>query len=311
MTRLWRAWVALMDRREPPTQLALVRIAIGLVACLDLLNVRRLGLIDALWAPPPAGYATSYAPWLGLSPHALWAIATVAAAAIALGAATRAACVVFVLASVVMSHLAPNSESAMDMVMRVAVLVLALSRANARWSLDALVARRLGRPMPAEVPAWPRYLLLLQLVWIYASGGQNKSGAEWGPFGGFTALADSLADPHAARFAATWVPHVLPLTRIASALTIAFELGAPLYLLLLYYAATRDRPGRLRAWCNRWRLRWLWLGLGVAFEVGLAVLLRLGDFPYGMLALYPALLLSGDLYFLNTPGPANRASSPS
>ena len=314
LARAWRAWVELMDRREPATQLALVRIAIGVVLVADLLNVRRLGLVEPLWTPPPVGYAVHYTPWLGLGASALWAIALVAAACLAAGAATRAACVVFVLASIQMSQLAPEAECGVDMIFRVVLLVLALSRCNARWSLDAMIARRFRRPPPALVPAWPRYLILLQVVWVYASGGQNKSGGEWGPWGGFAALADSLADPHAARFTAGWVPAVLPLTRIATALTMAFEVGAPLYLLFLYYAATRDRPGRLRAWCNRWRLRWIWLGLGVSFELGLAVMLRLDLFPYGMLAMFPALVLASDVervYRRNTPGPANRASSPS
>jgi len=81
--------------------------------------------------------------------------------------------------------------------------------------------------------------------------------------------------------------------------------------LLYYFAATKDRPGRVRRFCNRWKLRWLWLGLGVSFELGLIVLLRLGMFPWGMLALYPVLLRPQELHFLNTPGPAKRASSPS
>ena len=73
-------------------------------------------------------------------------------------------------------------------------------------------------PMPAQVPAWPRYLLLLQLVWVYFSGGMNKSAGAWGPFGGFTALANALSDPHAARFAPGWVGAIYPLTRIATGL---------------------------------------------------------------------------------------------
>jgi hypothetical protein len=95
-------------------------------------------------------------------------------------------------------------------------------------------------------------------------------------------------------------------------MTMCFELGAPLYLAFYYYAATRDRPGRLRRLCNRLRLRWIWLGMGIAFHVGIAITLRLGIFAWGMLALYPVLLLPSELvYGRNTDGPANRASSPS
>jgi hypothetical protein len=312
--RLWRAWVELTDRREPPTALALVRIAIGMVAFCDLLHTRAIGVIDALWSQTPTGFALHYTPWFGLGAHQLWWLATLSAAAIAIGLATRIACVVFVLVTVQFSHLSPYGEAAIDMVFRIVLLILALSRCNARWSIDAAIARRLGHPPPAEIPAWPRYLLMFQLVWIYFSAGQNKSGEEWGPLGGFTALADACTDPHAARFAPGWLTHVYPLTQIGTALTICFELCAPLYLVLYYFAATRDRPGRLRRLCNRWRLRWMWLALGVTFELGLVVLLRLGEFPWGMLALYPVLLRPGELernYLRNAPGPAKRASSPS
>jgi len=33
-----------------------------------------------------------------------------------------------------------------------------------------------------------------------------------------------------------------------------------------------------------------WCALGLGFKVGIAVTMRLGVFPYGMLALYPVLL---------------------
>jgi hypothetical protein len=75
----------------------------------------------------------------------------------------------------------------------------------------------------------------------------------------------------------------------------AFELGAPLMLLLTYYAATAGRPGRLRRWCNRLRLRWIWIALGVSFHLGIALTMRLGIFPAAMLALYPVLLFPEEI----------------
>jgi hypothetical protein len=200
-----------------------------------------------------------------------------------------------VLVSAQLSHRSPDADRGIDDLLRVVLLVLALSRSHAIWSVDAWVLRRLGRPPPAEIPAWPRYLLLAQLIWVYFSGGHNKTGEEWGPAGGFTALANALADPHFARFDPGWVGPIYPLTRLATAATITFELTAPVMLLLTYYAATPDRPGRLRRWCNRLRLRWIWIGLGVAFHLGIALTLRLGIFPAGMLALYPVLLLPDEV----------------
>ncbi|MGE0548092.1 MAG: HTTM domain-containing protein [Kofleriaceae bacterium] len=298
MTRVWRAWVALWDRREPPTALAAVRIAIGLVVLYDLLTIARLGLITALFAAPPEGYSTAYpgwaAAWLGTGPEAaftLWLVATLAAGCLVVGAATRVACVVFVLVSAQLSYLAPDGDRGIDMMLRVFVAILAFSRCNAQWSIDRLLWRRLGRPVADEVPAWPRYLLMFQLVWIYFSGGANKAGAEWRPDGGFAALSNALTDPHLARFSPEWVELVDPLARMATALTMLFELGAPVYLLLVYCAETAERPGTIRRFCNRFRLRFIWLAMGAAFHVGIAATLQLGIFPWGMLAVYPALLL--------------------
>jgi len=320
-SQLWRSWVALLDRRESPTALALVRVACAAVLLCDQLWVAHLGLVEPIWTPGPAGFATGFIGWsqtLGLSAWGLWAIVVASLVCVMVGLGTRAACVVFVLASAQQAALAPNCESAIDQLMRIVFVILALSRCHAKWSLDGIILRRLNRPMPALVPAWPRYLLLLQLVWVYFSSGINKNSAMWGPHGGFTALANALMDPANGRLDPEVVVTMYPLTRVATALTMLFELTALLYLLWLYYAATREQPGRVRAWSQRLRLRWVWIGLGMSFQIGIAIGLKLGAFPYGMLALYPVLLLPPEAERLVHPsqwrkawGPAKRASSPS
>jgi hypothetical protein len=302
VTRAWRAWVALWDRREDATALALVRIGVAAVLLCDFALVWRLDLIDALWAAPPAGYAHPYdgwsTRWLGRGPDAafaLWLAATVSLAAIAAGALTPVACAVFLLVSAQLAHLGADGDRGIDMMLRLAVGILAFSRCNARWSIDAAVLRRLGRPIAREAPAWPRYLLMAQLVWIYFSAGAHKSGAEWGPLGGFAALGNILTDPHLARFDPGWIVAAHPLLRAATAVTMVFELTAPIYLLLHHHAGTPARGGRLRRLGDRLRLRWIWLGVGATFHLGIALTMTMGIFPWGMLALYPALLLPRDL----------------
>lgn len=288
--RAWHAWVALLDRRELATQLALVRILLATVMLADYLDVARRGLVDAIWTHLPAGFAVGDAWTSGPVAHLIGCIALVM---IILGIATRPACVVFALASAQLSKLTPNGESGLDDLARVVFVILACSGCNARWSIDAVIRRAIKRPFAAEVPAWPRYLLLFQLVWVYFNGGINKSAGAWGPQGGFTALANALSDPHAARFGPGFAGALYPLTRIATALTMAFELGAPLFLV---------------AYFKEWRARYVWIALGICFEVGIAVGLRLGSFPYGMLALFPVLFYPRDF---QARTPANRASSPS
>jgi hypothetical protein len=291
--RAWSAWVALWDRREDAAALALVRILVGLVLVYDFAEIYRLDLVDAIYSPDGFGIAYDGL----LSPHATWWVAAIAALGIASGTLTPIACLAFVAASAQLAHMSPNADRGIDVLLRVAIAVFALSRCNARWSIDALVMRRVfARPLATEVPAWPRHLLMLQLVWVYFSGGINKGGASWMPGGGFTALANILADPHVARFdPGGWLPAMMPLTRVATALTMLFELGAPLYLVAYYFDRTRDRGGKLRALCNKLRVRWLWIALGVGFHLGIAIGMRLGIFPFGMLALYPVLLAPDEI----------------
>jgi len=316
--KAWRAWVALWDRREDATALALVRIGVASVLLYDFASVWRLDLIDALWAAPPDGYAHPYdgwaVRWLGHGPDAawgLWLAATASLIAIAAGALTPLACAAFVLVSAQLAHLGADGDRGIDMMLRLAIGILAFSRCNARWSIDAAVLRRLGRPVAREAPAWPRLLLMVQLVWIYFSAATNKDPADWGPLGGFPALGNILSDPHFARFDPGWITVAHPLTRLLTAATIAFELTAPVYLLLHYLAATAERGGRLRRIGAR--LRWIWLGVGAAFHLGIALTMTMGIFPWGMLALYPALLLPRDLRRLGagrSPGQGARPRDP-
>lgn len=315
-----RAWVGLWDRREPPTALALVRILIASCVLADLLWVRGLGLADVLWTAPPdgMGYGVGARPWsvrwfgaadAGL---AMWWMTAVAAGLLAIGLGTRLAAVALALGSAQLAVLLPDGDRGIDTALRAVALVLALSSSHARWSVDAALRRRLGRPFPALVPAWPRLLLFAQVVWIYFSGGHNKAGPEWWPQGGYSALANALSDPHYARFSSGWVADTFPLPQLATAVTMVFELGAPLLFLWVWYEVTAERPGWLRRWCNRLHLRHAWIAIGVMFHLGIALFLRLGMFPFGMLALYPVLLRADELVRLEARLRGQRpASAPS
>jgi hypothetical protein len=297
------AWVELWDRREPPTALALVRILVAVVLLGDFLTVLQLGLVEALWSPPPEGFINARAlPWfveqVGAGPDmawGLWAAEVAALVGMLTGTLTRVSCVAFVLVSAQLAELSPDGDRGIDTILRLVVSILAFSQSHARWSVDAWIRRRIGRPFSALVPAWPRILIFVQVIWIYFSSGHNKAPYEWGPAGRFTALGNTLSDPHFARWNPAWYQPIYPITQLATATTMLFELGAPLILLLTYYAATPDRPGRARRWANKLHVRWLWIGLGVVFHLGIAIAMQLGIFAWGMLALYPALLLPEEL----------------
>jgi hypothetical protein len=86
-----------------------------------------------------------------------------------------------------------------------------------------------------------------------------------------------------------------PLLQLGTLGTLVFERSVVLLPLLIYFRQTAGQGGRLRALANRARLLEVWLLTGVVFHLGLAATMQLGIFPWGCLALYPALLPAGTL----------------
>jgi hypothetical protein len=300
------AWVELWDRREAPTSLALTRIFVALVLLADLLQARSYGLVEAIWAPPPEGLgwggvgsgAPIAARWFGASVETAWLLwwaGVITALLMAAGVLSRVSIFLMAVIWAQLGNIAPDSDRGIDFLLRGVLLVLVFSPSHACFSVDAWVRRKLGRPFPELVPAWPRYLLFLQVIWMYFSAGHNKTDGAWGPLEGYSALANILTDPHFARFDPAWVGTFYPLLQLATASTMAFELGSPFMILLTYWSRTRERPGRLRRLANLLRLRWVWIVMGVSFHIGIAVTMRLGIFPWGMLALYPVLFHPDEL----------------
>jgi hypothetical protein len=267
----------------------------------DLGYVELIGARTAAWAPPPAGLgwgAIGDQPALaarlfGASSETaslLFWIALVASLLFAFGALFRPSALVLVAALTELGHFAPDGDRGIDKLLRIVVLVLALSAAGQRWSFDAWLARRLGRVTPEQAPAWPRYLLFAQLCWMYFSAAHNRGGRAWWPQGGFSALAQILGDPHVARFHPGLARPLYPLLQVATALTMLFELSAPLLMLITFLDRRPGRGGRAGDWVRRFRVRWVWLAVGVCMHLGIALTMRLGVFPFGILALYPVLL---------------------
>jgi hypothetical protein len=298
----WRGafmrWIAFWDRRERATSLAFTRILVGSVLFLDMLLARYRGAAEALLAPPPFGMGTGAAavPSFLPAPSALagddvavlwWALVLVASLMFASGALYKSAGALLTLALVNFAHFDPNGD-AIDTLYRVVVPILTLSRANARFSVDAWLGSKLGRPPPTMVPAWPRYLLMLQLLWMYFSAAHCRDDAAWWPHGGFAAIGNVMGDPHFARFPPGSLVSLYPLTQLGTAVSMAFEMSAPLMVFLTWFR--RDGGGSFGAFARRWRIRAVWLATGAALHLGIALTMTLGMFPYGVLALYPLFL---------------------
>ncbi|MEP7050233.1 MAG: HTTM domain-containing protein [Pseudomonadota bacterium] len=275
-------WVALWDRREAPTSLAITRLLVGLVLLFDLAQAKYTHAVEAAWSGPPLGLAWGsqntpqpfVAAWFGASPRTaewLWWLALSCCVLFLCGALFRVSALLLSVILFQIGRFEPDAD-AIDQLLRIALPILALSGAHACCSVDAWWAHKRGQPLCTSVPAWPRYLLILQLLWLYFSAAHNRSDAAWYPWGGFSAVSNVLGDPHFARFPPGTFQGAYHLTQLGTAATMLFEGSAPLMLLWFWRGS---------------RVRWVWLALGVALHLGIAITMQLGIFPFGMLALYP------------------------
>lgn len=301
MMRLLGRWVALWDRRETGESLALVRILVALVIVWDLLEVLRLGLVIPLWAPMEEGGigpATHDDPvslfyrWFGATSGNTWwlyALALSSAMSLGVGLFSRASALTLLFAYSQLAALSPDADRGIDTLLRNVMIVLAFARAET-LSLDA--RWRHGRFVTDQpVLAWPRYLIIAQLTLLYFSAGMLKQASNWSFSGGYSALWLVMEKPHFVKYE---LPRdvVLPLYRLFQAGTLAtvvWERSTILLPLLVWLRGSKERGGKLRTLVNRARLLEVWVATGVFFHLSLALFLALGAFPWGCLALYPAL----------------------
>ncbi|HWO12318.1 MAG TPA: HTTM domain-containing protein [Polyangiaceae bacterium] len=295
-------WVALWGEREPPTCLALIRIVLAAVVLVDLVTLAAHGAAAWLWAPLEGGGVAGWDPadpplFYRIFPQSagsaqlLWLGLALSALGVGVGCFTRLAAVAHVFFSVQAALINGPSDRAIDRLIRIVLLILVLSPAGSIWSLDAKLATGSFRGVSKPMPAWPRYLILAQLVITYFGAGLAKGGTHWYPWGGYDALYLTLQDPILSAVAGErWLQHPLGYfaTRVATAVTHLWELAAPLVLIAAYYRRTEGRPGRLRRAFNRVPVRGAYVLVGIVFHLSLAVVLRLGIFPFAMLACFPA-----------------------
>lgn len=294
LSRCWRGWVALTSRKERGITLAAFRIAVALVMFTTLVTVVRSGVVDALWVGPEHGGLRPIASqfvllsWLGgAKPSVVWPL-TVAALvfSLALGLGLGGRFTVLAAAVTYRSVSSINGGSGgYDNMLGNALWLLFLGQSTATLSLDCRL--RDGRwQSERRIAAWPRLLVIGQLVLVYTATGLQKTSASWTFADGYSALYWFLQDPTWIRFDMGWLAHVYPLTQALTFAVWHFEVGAALLLLIFYFRATRARPGRLRALFNRRDLRIPWALTGVSMHLGIAALMDMGPFSWISLAYY-------------------------
>ncbi len=202
----------------------------------------------------------------------VWALSAVL---LLVGWKTRTAAIAAWVLSASFANLNPNIDNAGDVIRGIVLFYLMLSPCEAVWSVDAAFQRRnLALAGDADWPGtlispWALRLLFVQLVLIYFMNGLYKLGGEnwW--------RGDSLhyvfCDLTLTRFSYAQLPAPVWLTRLATWLVLAWEVGFPLWVSL--------------PWTRRSAL---WFG--VLFHLGIYATMELGNFVPYILTLYLPLL---------------------
>lgn len=287
LRRFWTFWVELFDRRERGDVLALFRISVGLVVAVTLIQLMMKGVDDIIWVDfkwggyRSIGGGPMLVGWLGgPTPevvHGLCYTAIVSGFLLALGLGGRVTAFVCLQTYMALHRINGEASGSSDILITNALWLLVLARSTATWSLDCKL--RTGRfRSDVLIPSWPRYLAILQMCILYGTTGIQKISIYWTPMGGFSALYYILQQPSWPRFDHTWAAWVYPLTQIGTAVTWVWEIGFPLILVVYWFRATADRPGRLRYWCNLWDLRLLFAGVGLSMHLLILILMVVGPF---------------------------------
>jgi hypothetical protein len=295
---------------EHPRTLGLVRLLIGMVILWDFLEIARLDLVVPLFTPQSAGgwsdvMSRTDKPWLyDLLPPSMalarahHGLIVASAFTFMTGLFARTSAFVLLVSWAVFTDVLPASDRGIDTLCRDVLCVFVFARSGEWFGFDAWI--RTGSPLGTEatrVTAWPRRVLVLQLVAMYFLAGVQKTGIHWYPMGNLAALYFILQDPAIARFDFRWLANQpwFFLTQVGTATTILFQDTYPLVLLFRWWRRHPDRGGRFANFARKFGLEWWWIATGAYFHLALAATTELGIFPWAMLALYPVWLHPDEL----------------
>ncbi len=290
---LWPRWVALLDTREGGESLALVRILAGWTLATHLLHHWWTGALDWAWLDiAHGGTRNQNLRWLdglgGATPtniYSLTTIAILAGAAMIAGAYTRYATFIAWGAWQVLANLNANAGGSYDELFSNVLFLLLLSDCGRAWSVDARWRGKTG-----SVPAWPRWLIALQLVVMYDSTAWQKLSSGWILGGPGDALWFILQQPTWHRMSMTWLWPFSSILAISTQAIWCFEHASPLLLLAAWYRRTRTHPGWMRAQFNRIDFRTKYLTIGVLMHLGIEATMEVGPFLLATMCCYLAWL---------------------
>lgn len=162
-------------RPAPVDTLSLIRIGLGLVLVLSVVQV--LPDVDWLWGPDGLlRYLLARYQDHPLSNYT-WTVVTlllVSSVLFTVGCFTRLAGVTAAVMQAVVASSEYYHTWGWVSVMPPLVFILAMSPARNAWSVDAWLARRRGRPLPAEAPQWALRLLQVHIAAIYIAAAWHR-----------------------------------------------------------------------------------------------------------------------------------------
>ena len=267
---------------------ALFRIVYGLLACWGALGVwvnldRYFGAHGIV--PYDLVKADAYQ-WMGLfywAPNASWlpaahAVAfSIAAVLVTIGVYPRPMALVICYVNISLQFRNPFILNSGDRLFQIAAGLAVLMPLARRWSVAALWRARRGLPPLPTLPIYGQRLMQLQLAYVYISSGISKLSNERWRHG--MALRDVLSSPVFSEWPHYW--GFLPFIGLLTWGTITFEIGFPLVVWF-----KKVRPWALLA--------------GIAFHLGIDLLMIIPIFSAIMLACYPLYLTDGEAIALVT-----------
>ena len=297
--KIWGQWVRLLGSRETGEALALCRILCGLGCLISVVATIPTGTWILLWTDKAnGGYRTlEDLPWLvellgGANPMVIGSLALAAFAAgvsLTVGWHSRISAALALLGINTLIRVNPHDGSAYDSLLTNQLWLLVFAASGATWSVDCYRRHRRWKDAQ-EILAWPRYLMVFQLVVCYFSTGIQKISIHWLPGGDLHALHYILQDTFWRRWdLSAHLNDWLWATKLNTVFSWWFEVLAPLVLVSLYFRRTRNQPGRLRRWSNKIDFRTMYALYGIVFHVGIHLFMRVGPFSWIILAYYPAL----------------------
>lgn len=288
-----------ITHRETATSVALFRILLSFGLLLGLTLIAQAEALSAIWYPQQDGgiFPLTSRHWIftilgGVnsgSVYALYSLAWVTGAMCLVGFGGRATILVCQQVVVALRTLNPNATGGYDSLIVMGLLLLLFTRPTETLSVDCLLLR--GRWTSAKrISAWPRALIVFQVLFMYSMTGLQKIGYAWTPMGDYLALHYILNDPTWLRYDLATLPVATHrLLQLGTAVTWHWEQCSLLLLLHWYYRCTQAGPRWLSRWFCNFDLRKAWATIGVTMHAGILALLDVGPFSFVSLAYYACL----------------------